>query len=310
MILALDDIKVTLQGRRILDGVSLKVDSGQIYGLVGPNGAGKSTTIAAALGLLPISRGSVRLFNRDPRDHGESLRAHVGVLPEQNGFHDWMTAEDYLAYFAALYRRELLSIELAARLKQVGLEPATGQPISTYSRGMKQRLGLARALIASPRLLVLDEPTNGLDPRGRREVHDIFLALAAEGTAILLSTHLLDDVERLCSHVGFIVNGRTIAEGRIGDLLESHSKTHRYRLRLSGDIPHAAAKTPLSVRVQAREGEWAIVDIGPNQSAEAVWRDLLFRGWPITEIIHVGGGLEELYLDITSASNDRQDKAA
>ncbi|MFM9939345.1 MAG: ABC transporter ATP-binding protein [Hyphomicrobiaceae bacterium] len=310
MILALDDIKLSLGGRPILKGVSLKLDKGEIYGLVGPNGAGKSTTIAVALGLLPVSSGSVRLFNRDPRVHGDALRARIGALPEQNGFHKWMTAEEYLAYFASLYRLEYASADLAARIGQVGLQAATGLPISTYSRGMKQRLGLARALIADPRLLVLDEPTNGLDPRGRREIHDIFLALVEKGTAILLCTHLLDDVERLCSRVGFIVDGRTVAEGSIGELLQSRAKTHRFRVRLAGELPTDKSKLPLPVRILFHEGEWAIVDIPADTAPAVAWRDLVFRGWPITEIVSAGGGLEELYMDLTQANSEPHRRAA
>ena len=310
MILALDDIKLSLGGRPILKGVSLTLDKGEIYGLVGPNGAGKSTTIAAALGLLPVSSGAVALFKRDPRVHGDALRSRIGALPELNGFHEWMSAEEYLGYFASLYRLEYSSSELANRIGQVGLEAATGLPISTYSRGMKQRLGLARALIADPHLLVLDEPTNGLDPRGRREIHDIFLEMAGTGTAILLCTHLLDDVERLCSRVGFIVDGRTVAEGRIGDLLLSRAKAHRFRVRLAGALPTDNSKTSLPVRILSHEGEWAIVDIPADTEPAVAWRDLVFRGWPIMEIVSAGGGLEELYMDLTQANREPLRRAA
>lgn len=311
MLLNLEDVKLSLGGRPVLKGVNLRIGVGEIYGLLGPNGAGKSTTIAAALGLLKPSAGIVRLFDRDPAaPNGETVRARVGVMPEQNGLYEWMTAEDYLGFFGALYQVRIVPNRLRDQLEQVGLQPGTGRPIATYSRGMKQRLALARALLNRPRLLVLDEPTNGLDPRGRRDIHDIFLKLAAEGTAILLCTHLLDDVERLCTRVGFIVDGHTIAEGRIADLMSSQGKSHRFRLRIAGAAPLAEPSPGLPFQVLGQEGDWAIVVVAPTTTPDVAWREAYFRGWPITEIQHVGGGLEDLYLKLTSAPGDAERRAA
>ena len=308
MVLELRRVKLSIGAAPILHDVSLRLDAGGIYGLLGPNGAGKSTTIAVALGLLRPQAGTVRLFDRDPAEAGEVLRAQVGVLPERNGFYDWMTADAYLVFFGALYGRHLSPAETASRLEAVGLTPRAGQPIGTFSHGMRQRLGLARALIADPRLLVLDEPTNGLDPRGRRDLHDLLLALAGNGTAILLCTHLLDDVERLCSRVGFIVGGRTVAEGRLDELLRERGDGHQFRLRVAGPIPDDD-KTRRPVRVVQQEGEWALVEIDPARLPQDIWRELMFRGWPITEIQNAGGGLEELYLELTQNA-DMERRAA
>lgn len=311
MLLKLEGVKLSLGGRPILKGVSLQIGEGETYGLLGPNGAGKSTTIAVALGLLKTSSGTVYLFDRDPgAPASERLRARVGVMPEQNGLYEWMTAEGYLKFFADLYRVPIGSRPLARRLEQVGLERDTGRPISTYSRGMKQRLALARALLNRPRLLVLDEPTNGLDPRGRREIHDIFIALVAEGTSILLCTHLLDDVERLCSRVGFIVDGHTVAEGSMADLMAKQGEKHRFRLRLAGTPPSQEDIETLPFRVLGHEGEWVLVDVNSTVSADQAWREAFFRGWPIVEIEHVGGGLEDLYLSLTSPNPEPGRRAA
>jgi ABC-2 type transport system ATP-binding protein len=305
MILELNRVKLSIGAAPILHDVSLRLDAGAIYGLLGPNGAGKSTTLAAALGLLKPSAGTVRLFGQDPAERGETLRARVGVLPERNGFYDWMRADDYLAFYAALYGRTFTVKEAAARLESVGLTPRAGQPIGTFSHGMRQRLGLARALIASPRLVVLDEPTTGLDPRGRRDIHDILLALASCGTAVLLCTHLLDDVERLCSRVGFIVEGRTVAEGGLTELLRERTKGGQFRLRLAGPIPDED-QSCRPVRVIEHDGEWALVDLDPSHQPQDVWRELMFRGWPILEIQRAGGGLEDLYLDLTQEIQTRR----
>jgi ABC-2 type transport system ATP-binding protein len=227
----------------------------------------------------------------------------LGVLPEQNGFYDWMSGEEYLAFFAALQECRLGLNQIRKRLAAVGLEPRPGQTIGTYSRGMRQRLGLARALIADPELLILDEPTNGLDPRGRREIHDILLDLAGRGVGVLLCTHLLDDVDRLCRRVGVIVDGRTVAEGTIAELMTSENRQLRFRLRLAGEPPAAPGeKEPGkndNVSVVAHDGEWWIVDLNPATMPDAAWRELLFRGWPIAEIRREAGGLEDLYLSLT-----------
>lgn len=298
MQIEISDLRLSLGATPILHGVDLSVDKGEIYGLLGPNGAGKSTTIAAALGLLTADAGRIRVLGKDPRAEANRLYARIGVLPEQNGFYDWMTGAEYLHFFAALHDRRLSSADLQVRLARVGLHPRPGQRIGTYSRGMRQRLGLARALLADPELLILDEPTNGLDPRGRREIHDILLELSGDrGVGVLLCTHLLDDVDRLCKRIGVIVDGRTVAQGVIADLVRVHNRRCRFRLRLTGEVPRAEA--PASAVVVGREGEWHIVDLHPSVDPQAAWRDLLGAGWPIVEIRRDGGGLEDVYLSLT-----------
>lgn len=309
MILQIKHAKLSIGAKRILHDVSLALDTGAIYGLLGPNGAGKSTTIALALGLFKPDAGEVRLFGRDPATAGEALRAPVGVLPEQSGFYDWMTADEYLAFFARLYGLHEGASERSRKLETVGLAARSGQSIGTYSRGMRQRLGLARALIGRPRLLILDEPTNGLDPRGRRDIHDILMALARSGTAVLLCTHLLDDVERLCSHIGFIVDGRTVAHGATAELLADRGEGRQFRLRLAGAIPAEEACAAF-VTVRERAGDNILVEIGSARSPEDVWRELMFRGWPIVEIERAGGGLEQLYLALTEPNHQAQRRAA
>ena len=298
MLIEIDKLRASLGGVVILHDVHLSLGEGEIYGLLGPNGAGKSTTLAVALGLMKSDAGHVRVLGTDPRVAAHASYARLGVLPEQNGFYDWMSAEDYLGFFAALHGRRPDPSGIWRQLSAVGLEPRSRQTIGTYSRGMRQRLGLARALIADPELLILDEPTNGLDPRGRREIHDILLSLAGRGVGILLCTHLLDDVDRLCQRVGIIVEGHTVAEGAIADLIRNESRLPRFHLRLAGDPPTPQDEDK-HLSVVAHEGEWWIVDLDPAVTPDAAWRDLLFRGWPITEIRREGGGLEDLYLTLT-----------
>jgi ABC-2 type transport system ATP-binding protein len=300
MLLDIQSLRLTIDGTPVLRDVNLSVHPGEVYGLLGPNGAGKTTTIAVALGLRKAEAGLVRVLGEDPLVYPEKVHAAVGVLSEHGGLYGWMTARDYLGFFAQLYGKKLDAAALAARLEQVGLDPALGRPIGAYSRGMMQRLGLARALLPEPRLLVLDEPTNGLDPRGRRDIHDLLLDLSANGhVGILLCTHLLDDVERLCTRIGVLVEGRTVAQGLIVELLRAANQGARFRIRLVAERP---AQVPAAVRVVAHEGEWWVVDVDPGVAPDAAWQHLLACGWRVAEIHRTGGGLEALYLSLTERS--------
>ena len=300
-LIKIDHLKLSIGDAPVLRDISLEVAPGEVVGLLGPNGAGKTTTIAAALGLLRPQGGTVRLMGGDPWTGGAALRCRVGVLPDPNGFYDWMTAPDYLAFFADLHSATNDAAVIARRMDRVGLAPRRGQLIGTFSRGMRQRLGLARALIGDPHLLALDEPTNGLDPRGRREMHDLLLDLAEQGVGILLCSHILDDVERLCSRVCIIDGGRTVAQGALADLLAAQNSEMRFRLELAGPLPQDGA-VAAHVRILHHAAGYAIVDVDAHVTPPEAWRELFFLGWPIVAIAPEGGGLEALYLALTGGT--------
>ena len=300
MLIEIRKLKLNLGTRAVLQDVNLTLEKGQIYGLLGPNGAGKSTTISVITGLRSPAGGSIRVLGLDPVADSLQLHSRIGVLAEQAGFYDWMSAGDYLMWVASLYQIRPDQAEIAQLLSRVGLEGQSPAPIATYSRGMRQRLGLARALINQPELLILDEPTNGLDPRGRREIHDVLLDLSVNhGVSILLCTHLLDDVDRLCTRIGIIAQGRTLLEGSIADLLSAQRAAVRYRLRVeSGDVTQ---RIPDDITLLARAGDWWHVEIASHIEPASAWRKLLDVGIQIDEIHREGGGLEELYLSVTEA---------
>ena len=297
MLIEIRELKLNLGTHAVLRDVNLTLQKGQIYGLLGPNGAGKSTTISVITGLRAPTGGLVRVLGLDPATDALHLHSRIGVLAEQAGFYDWMSGGDYLMWFASLYQKNLDKPEIASLMGRVGLDGRSPAPIDTYSRGMRQRLGLARALINQPELLILDEPTNGLDPRGRREIHDVLLDLSVnQGVGILLCTHLLDDVDRLCTRIGIIAEGRTLLEGSIADLLSTQRAAVRYRLRVElGE----AAQIPSEIALLARTGDWWHVEIASHIEPASAWRKLLDSGIRIDEIHREGGGLEELYLAVT-----------
>ena len=301
MLIDIHKLKLDLGGHAVLRNVNLTLESGQIYGLLGPNGAGKSTTISVITGLRTPASGNVRVLGFEPSVDALRLHRRIGVLAEDAGFYDWMTAQDYLSWIASLYGIKRDSVATATLLNRVGLNAANKSNISTYSRGMKQRLSLARALINEPELLVLDEPTNGLDPRGRREIHDILLNLSVEhGVGILLCTHLLDDVDRLCTRIGILSHGETVLEGQIGEILSHEQAGLRYRLRVPmlGHTP----SLPDNMKLITRAGEWWHVEIVGHADPASTWRHLFELGWQVDEIQREGGGLEDLYLTVTEST--------
>jgi ABC-2 type transport system ATP-binding protein len=309
--LSIENLQLNIEGKEILKGIDLHLEPGDIYGLLGPNGAGKSTTIFAVLGLRRRNSGQIRVLGRDPATHALEIRRNVGVMPEQAGFYDWMTAPAYLSWYNSLYGQAPNGSNGRELLKKVGLGAVRQRPIAAYSRGMKQRLAVARALMPHPKLLILDEPTNGLDPKGRREIHDLLLDFAAEGSAgILLCTHLLDDVDRLCSRIGIVDQGRTRLEGGLDDLLMARGAGCRYRLRMEGSPD--TAHLPAGLSLLADDGGWWRVQLQPGtpDGPSAIWEKLWRSGRRILEIRSEASSLEDLYLNITAPESAQLKEAA
>ena len=220
-------------GRNVnaLDGIDLRVEPGEVFGLLGPNGAGKTTTVKILLGLTRPTAGSVRLFGM-PASDPESRR-RVGYLPEGHRFPGYLTARQTLMIFGKMSGVDGATLARRAPelLERVRLSDWADVRVKKFSKGMTQRLGLASALIHDPDVLLLDEPTDGVDPVGRREIRDLLQEEAARGKAILLNSHLLSEIERMCGRVAVLRSGRVVAEGSIEELTASGS---RYRLVASG----------------------------------------------------------------------------
>ncbi|MCL6611700.1 MAG: ABC transporter ATP-binding protein [Peptococcaceae bacterium] len=193
--------------------ICLSVPEGQIFGFLGPNGAGKSTLVKMLVGLVRPTSGSARLLGK-PLGSLEA-RKKIGFLPENFSYHEWMTGRQLLEFHAALYgmSRESRKRRIPLVMDLAGMSAAAGRKVRTYSKGMKQRLGIAVSMLSDPDLLFLDEPTSALDPLGRREVREILLQLKERGKTIFLNSHLLSEVEMICDQVAFIKGGRIIAQG-------------------------------------------------------------------------------------------------
>ena len=201
-----------------LDCVDLVVEEGSVFGFLGPNGAGKTTALRVLTGLARPTSGSVQILGHDVASAGNSVRAQVGFLPDVPGFYEWMTAEEFLCFAGELFGigRPVLHERVGMLLDLAGLGDVKTR-IGGYSRGMKQRLGVAQALVNAPRLLLLDEPTSALDPMGRKDVLDMLTSLRGR-TTVFFSTHILADVERVCDTVAILDRGRVVAQAPIDEL--------------------------------------------------------------------------------------------
>lgn len=220
-IIVAENLSKVYGNRKAVDGLSLRVKRGEFFGFLGPNGAGKTTTIRMITGILQPDHGTVSVGGHS-LDNKREIAKIIGVIPESRGFYDWMTAVEYLSFFADLYGIAGAERDkrIASLLAEVGLAQRRDTRIGTYSRGMRQRLGLARALINNPQILFLDEPTLGLDPQGQEDIQQLLKRLNERGVTVFLSSHLLNEVSALCSLIGIINNGTLIAQGTIGELQE------------------------------------------------------------------------------------------
>jgi len=208
-----------------VDNLNLTVRRGEVFGLLGPNGSGKSTTIKLLLGLLFPTKGIVRLLGKSPRD--VAVKKGIGFLPEESYLYPYLNARETLDFFARLNRipRAERGRRVRALIDMVGLTSARNRPLREYSKGMARRIGIAQALVNDPELILLDEPTTGLDPIGTREVKDLILELKSRGKSILLCSHLLADVEDVCDRIAILYGGSLLAEGSVDSLLSKRQLT-------------------------------------------------------------------------------------
>jgi ABC-2 type transport system ATP-binding protein len=215
-----------------VDHIDLNVDDGDVYGFLGPNGAGKTTTLRMALGLIVPSEGTVELFGRDPMRAGARALEGVAGFVEAPRFYPYLTARKNLQLLAAL-DGDGASTRIDEVLDTVELSPRAGHKVGGFSHGMRQRLGIAAALLRRPRLLILDEPATGLDPAGMRDMRELIRRLAGEGITVLLSSHQLPEVQELCDRVAIVDRGRVVYEGALADLRRQGGAG--YRLRSTDD---------------------------------------------------------------------------
>jgi ABC-2 type transport system ATP-binding protein len=284
-----------------VDGVDLDVREGDRYGFLGPNGSGKTTVIRMLLGLVYATSGEIEVLGERMPARAARVLPQVGALIEGPSAYPHLSGRANLRLIDASGPggRRTRAARIGAALDQVGLGGIDRRPVGKYSLGMRQRLGLAAALLRKPRLLILDEPANGLDPRGIRELRDLLAGLSAAGTTIFLSSHQLSEVEQLCSRVGVVDRGRLVLQDELARL---QAPTGRVLVRSPEPDRVAAA---LDGQVRHRDGDILLVDAA---DAAALNARLVSAGIPVTEIGAERRSLEDLVLSLTTASADRVDR--
>jgi len=220
-----------------VQGLNLHVEKGEIYGFLGPNGAGKTTTIMMILGLVKPSSGEISLLGKDPGDDYFGIRRRLGVVPEVQYLYEDMTVDEYLGFFAKLYEVEAAQERIDELLDLVSLLSRKRHLIRSLSKGMKQKLGIVRALLHDPDLLILDEPVTGLDPHGIREVRNVILEQNRVGKTVFLSSHLLSEVEKTCDRVGIMNKGVLVAEDSMSDLKQRLGGGTEMTVELDQQLP-------------------------------------------------------------------------
>lgn len=283
------------KGRKALDNVSLNIPKGAIYGFLGPNGAGKSTTMRLLTGILPEQQASIKLFGKPLEEQLPHVFNRIGSLVESPALYLHLSGYDNLRYIAQL--RNIPEAKIPEVLELVNLQRDANRKAKQYSLGMKQRLAIAMALLGEPELLLLDEPVNGLDPNGMRDVRQLLVKLNKEkGITIFVSSHLLAEVERMCTHVGIISQGKLRFEGTIGQLAAA-SGTCRVQLTLKNAAEwHAKLLTEHPGVIHEAENQ-LLLELSSREDIPAFNRKLVHAGADIYEL-KVLNGLEEWFMSL------------
>jgi len=284
-----------------VNDVELLVPRGCAFGYLGPNGAGKTTLIRTLLGLTHADKGTMSLLGFPVPEHRDRALARVGAIVDEPRFHGHLTGRQNLAILAAAREPEARG-RIQSSLERVGMAQRSDVRVSKYSMGMRQRLGVAACLLGDPQLLILDEPMNGLDPAGMHEMRDMIQSLVAEGRTVMLSSHLLDEVERTCDAVAIVDKGRVIRQGPISELLAGSS----VQVEVSCSKPETAQKIVASTNLGAEivvEPSGLTVHLAPGTGREAIAeinRVLVLGGIHVYRLSEIQVSLESWFLEVTS----------
>ncbi len=292
-------------GRTVaLDGLNMTVEDGALYGFVGPNGAGKTTTIKTVIGLLAADGGRVTVADFDVMREPRRVMARIGYVPDFFGVYDNLKVSEYMEFFAACYG--ITGLKARKRwqmlLEQVGLDDKADFYVEGLSRGMKQRLCLARALIHNPPFLIMDEPTAGLDPRTRYEFREILKELREQGKTVLISSHILPELSEICTDIGIIDQGRMILEGSMAEILSQVNTSSPLRISVSSNREKALALLREHAQVDTiaiQEEEIQVGFRGDKEDEAALLRQLVAAGVQVYGFARERGSLESVFLQIT-----------
>ena len=283
--------------KEILKGITLTVETGEIFGYLGPNGAGKTTTLKCLLGLIFPERGEIEILGHPYLSM--QAKSRLGYLPENPYFYDYLTAVEFLRYYSQLHqipKADLTDARISPLLERVGLKEAKDLQLRKFSKGMLQRIGLAQSLLHDPELVLLDEPLGGLDPLGRKEIRDIIAELRAEGRTVLLSSHILQDIEMICDRVAIILDGRIVNQGPLHDLISE--EVLFTELTVSGVA--AGELEPFGTCLTTQGGR-ILLKVTAEPQVPEVLRLIQERGGTIHSLVPRSQSLEDLFVGTVKA---------
>lgn len=304
-IIEISNLTKKYEEKIVVDNLSLSIAEGEIFGFLGPNGAGKTTTIKMLMGLVQPTSGSGRVCGFDIVHQVLDVRRSCGVLPEPAGFYDNLTARRNLRFYASLYdiKGKELEEKVASTLELVGLSNAMDMKLGKYSKGMKQRFGLAQAIVHDPKVLIFDEPTAGIDPQGAMDYRKLVREMKNRGKTIMMTSHILPEVEAVCDRIGIIVGGNMKICGEVDELVEQYTRRQGYQLKLRVkelDEPHIRESLkPLNgISSIVKNDGFYLISSGMDVS-EDVSRALCHAKGIVTELEVYRPSLNQIFLDIT-----------
>jgi ABC-2 type transport system ATP-binding protein len=273
-----------------LNGLDMEIEEGEIYGLLGPNGAGKTTALKIITGLIRPTSGEIKIFDKlDPLE----ARERIGFLPENPSFYPHLTGGELLEFYAKLHNINLSTNEIKEKLAMVGLEKSIHKRIGGYSKGMIQRIGVSQSIIGNPDFIVLDEPLSGLDPSGRREIKDLIVEINKKGKTVLFSSHILSDVEAICSRVGIIINGKMKQVGSLRDILKRDIKYVEIEFKGIVDLKHLNKYGEIRTENGVNH-----LRIEKEKNRDKVIKEIIKKNGKILSVIPVKSTLEEHFVRV------------
>jgi len=285
-----------------VDELSFTVKRGDVFGFLGPNGAGKSTTIRMILSLISQTSGSIKIFNKSLTEHRAEILTNVGAIVEKPDFYKYLPAIKNLEILAKISGKEVSKKRIFELLELVGLKDRAKSKVKTFSHGMKQRLGIAQALLHDPELIVLDEPTTGLDPQGMKEIRDLIIHLSKdENKTIFLSSHILSEIELVANRMIIINRGKKIVEGEVGQLLNSSAVKVTVEVENIDQANRILENTNWYKQIEVIKGDKITINI-ENKNISALNKYLVDNGVKVTALIPIRS-LEDYFLSITAGAN-------
>ncbi|NMD71064.1 ABC transporter ATP-binding protein [Bacillus sp. DNRA2] len=300
-VLTLDNVKKTISGKEIIKGLSFTVNEGEVFGFLGPNGAGKTTTIRMIVGLMRLSEGDIFVNGKSIKKDFEGAVKQIGAIVENPEMYKFLTGYQNLLQYARMHKG-ISKKKINDVVKLVGLEARIHDKVKTYSLGMRQRLGLAQCLLHDPKLLILDEPTNGLDPAGIKEIRDHLRMLAREkGMSVIVSSHLLSEMELMCDRIAIIQSGELIDIQQVNDFVQQENTDYEFETG-----PLKCASSWLVDNWKAKITNRGFVVQAKRDDIPAILRELVNKDVDVYSVEALSKSLEDRFLEITNRLGDEK----